>query len=90
MARKHSKKDQLDGMIESSDIENDESYKYTKHYWMTGTLGTVYQTFLDANVIIDSLDIPEDEKNKERTKVLDARKTAFGDVYKTVPLWDRA
>jgi hypothetical protein len=54
---------------------------------MAGTVSTVYQTFLDANKIIDKSELDEDEKEKAKAKLLDAKKTAFGDWFKHFPPW---
>ena len=88
MARKHSKIDQVDGISDNTD---DEKYAYadTKWYWETGILGTVYQTFLDANEIIDNSDLTEDVKEMERSKILEARKDAFGENFRYFPPWKR-
>jgi hypothetical protein len=34
------------------DLEEDLKYSWTRHYWEIGKLGTVYQSFLDANELI--------------------------------------
>ena len=34
-----------------AEIEDD--YSETEHYWKTGKLGTIYQTYLDVNEIIN-------------------------------------
>ena len=46
--------------------EMDEKYDRSEHYWKKGKLGMAYYTFLDANLIIDACDIPEEEKKKEK------------------------
>ena len=38
-----------------------------------------YHSFLDANHLIDCSDLPKDEKEKE--KLLDARKEVFGKSF---------
>ena len=58
LARKHSKLEQLDGFSKIDDL--DKKYEDTVHYWKTGWLGTMYHSFLTANDIINSIDIPED------------------------------
>ena len=87
LARKHSKLNQLDGVSDTEDF--DEKYNDSKHYWKTGWLGTVYQSFLSANAIIEETDMPEDEKKKEKAKILEARKTAFGQNFSYFPPWDK-
>ena len=53
MTRKHHNLEQLDGIVE--DLEEDEKYLSTQHYWKEGRIGTVYQTFLDVNDIKECL-----------------------------------
>ena len=86
MTKKHSKLDQLDGNFDEND--EDEEYKRTKHYWKSGFLGSEYQCFLDAEKLIKESDLDEVDKEKEQAKVLEARKSAFGDSYKHFPPWD--
>jgi hypothetical protein len=86
VARKHSSIEQLDG---SDDLEEIDKYSDTCHYWKTGRLGTVFQTFIDANEIIDSSNLSEVTKESEKTKVLDARKCAFGENFTHVPPWNQ-
>ena len=52
-------------------------------------LGTAFQTFLDADKIIDSSNFPEEFKVTEKANILEARKCAFGDNYKHVPPWNQ-
>ena len=89
MTRKHGKIDQLDGLASEDidEIDDDKEYTRTKHYWKTGWLGTVYQSFLDANQIIEKSDLDEGSKVEEKEKLLEARKLAFGDNYRRVPPW---
>ena len=86
MARKHAEIEQLDGNVENDEII-DEKCAGSKHYWEEGRLSTVYQVFLDANEIIDKSELDEEEKKKEKDKLLDARKTAFGAHFKHFPPW---
>ena len=60
----------------------------TSHYWKTGKLGTIFQTFLDANVIIDGSKLSDESKIEEKAKALDARKCAFGSEFHCVPTWN--
>ena len=86
MARKHSQIEQLDGF--SEDISEDNKYSDTEKYWKTGILTTVFQSFLDANEIVDSCsDLSEKEKDHEKAKILEARKCAFGDDFRYYPPW---
>ena len=73
MSRKHGTIEQLDGINE--------------HYWKTGRIGTIFQTFLDVNLIIESSNLSEDDKKMEKAKALDARKEAFGKEYAWYPPW---
>ena len=88
MAKKHEMIDQLDGNIsfdEGSTI--DEKYENTDHYWRRGWLGPIFRMFLDANEVIDRSNLNEENKAKEKEKVLEARKTVFGENYKWYPPW---
>ena len=87
MSRKHSKLDQLDGL----DDENVEGEKYSgsKHYWMKGWLGGAYQSYLDAYDTIELCDLSENEKEVEKAKLLEARKTALGESYAYFPPWEK-
>ena len=87
MTRKHPNIEQLDGNSTIEDLEKDEQYENTKHYWKEGYLGTVFQVFIDANKIIEESHLGSECKNAEKDKVLDARKRAFGDNYKYFPPW---
>ena len=68
--------------------EDDEKYKYVKHYLHTGWLGGAYQTFLDAMDIINESDLNEELKVIEKEKVLTARKLALGENFSWFPPWD--
>jgi hypothetical protein len=50
-------------------------------------LGTIFQTFLDANLIVEKNDLTEEIKAIENEKSLEARKRAFGNDYKYYPPW---
>ena len=54
MTKRHGNIDQIDGI---EDLEEEEKYLETCNYWKTGILGTVFQTFLDVNNIIDKSNI---------------------------------
>ena len=58
MARKHSWLEQLDGNIldVSEDVSEDEKYAETEKYWKTGILSKIFQSYLDANEIVDRSD----------------------------------
>ena len=51
-------------------------------------LGTGYQVFMDASDIIEQSDLSEDDKEKEKSKVLEARKNAFGSRFRDYPPWN--
>ena len=87
ITRKHGEIEQLDGNTTENDESADERYAGTKHYWEFGRLGTVYQTFLDANDIIDKSTLDKDDKEIEKDRILDARKTAFGKNFLHFPPW---
>ena len=86
ITRMHKKIEQLDGGDSVSDDERDK-YKKTVHYWEKGKLGTVFQTYLDVNDIIENSDLTEVSKDLEKAKVLAARKEAFGKDFKHFPPW---
>jgi hypothetical protein len=89
MARKHSTIDQTDGNISDEVDDDEEKYADTSHYWKTGRLGTSFQIFSDANEIIERSNFPEDFKVAEKAKILEARKSSFGENYKYVPPWNQ-
>ena len=86
IARKHCSIEQVDGI---DDLKENDKYPDTCHYWKTGRLGTVFQTFIDVNEIIDTSNLSEVIKEIEKAKVLDARKCAFGENYAYVPPWNQ-
>ena len=86
IARKHCSIEQVDGI---DDLKENYKYPDTCHYWKTGRLGTVFQTFIDVNEIIDTSNLSEVIKEIEKAKVLDARKCAFGENYAYVPPWNQ-
>ena len=61
----------------------------TCRYWEEGEIGAGFQTYLDAVDIIEESDIREEDKHEEKSKVLEARKQAFGTRYKFYPPWSR-
>jgi hypothetical protein len=66
MTKKHSMIEQLDG---NADLPEDDNFADTAHYWKTGRLGTAFQTFLDANSIIDNSNFPAEIKDTEKLQV---------------------
>ena len=89
MARKHCNIEQIDGnnSVASEEVDDDKKYSETYHYWKTGKLGTIYQSFLDANDIIEKSTLDEEDKMKEKQKILQARKLAFGNDFRYFPPW---
>ena len=47
----------------------------------------LYQVFLEATELIETSDLTEDQKEEEKTKVLEARKCAFGPQFTLFPPW---
>ena len=84
MTRKHEKVEQLDGCV---DMEEDDKYFSSRHYWKEGRIGTAFQTYLDVIDIIEKSDLTEDAKQVEKGKALEARKVAFGTRHKFFPPW---
>ena len=66
MTKKHSMIEQVDGNVTLmvDNLVEDDKYAETCHYWKMGRLGTVFQTFIDANTIIESSNFPEELKDK--------------------------
>ena len=91
LTRKHAKVEQIDGnaTFVDEDLEEDQKYSWTRNYWETGKLGTVYQSFLDANELIEKSNLDEETKKNEKSKILEARKSAFGPDFNHVPPWNR-
>ena len=90
MSRKHSRIEQVDGCqdIDFEDLENkDTRYNATDHYWRSGRIGIAYHAFLDAISVIDDSDLPIDLQEKEKDKILEARKSVFGDKFCDFPPW---
>ena len=93
MSKMHKNIEQMDGMADTSELENvekDDKYENTKHYWETGRLGTFYQFFIDANEVIENCSMLDaEDKKKEKMKILEARKSAFGKSFRNFPPWSR-
>ena len=91
MTRKHKKIEQLDGCDSVSDVmdedKDEDKYMKTVHYWKQGKVGTVFQTFLDVMDVIENSDLTKESKDLEKTKVLAARKEAFGNDFELFPPW---
>ena len=88
MTKKHANIEQVDGNDTVLEDEDDK-YTETEHYWKTGRLGTIYQTFLDVNKIIDSSNLQGESKKLEKEKALDSRKFGFGSNFQNVPPWNK-
>ena len=76
MTRKHCNIEQINGNIYvTSDKFYDKKYSETCDYWKTGKLGTIFQSFLDANDIIEENNLEEEVKIEEKEKILQACKS---------------
>ena len=90
MGRKHSRIEQIDGCVDiADDDEFDNKYENTKHYWEKGSIGIAYCNFIDANDIIVASQLSEEDILEEKVKVLEARRTVFGNSYKNYPPWSK-
>ena len=87
MGLKHMIIAQLDGALGGEEDVENERYLNTERYWKTGILATSFQSYLDANYIIDESDLTEEDKIVEKESVLEARKKAFGENYIYYPPW---
>ena len=88
-SRKHSTIVQLDGNAEVDGTDRDEKYFNTEHFWKKGWLGISYQSFIEANEIIDSSDLSFEQKATEKTEILEARKRALGRSFHNFPPWSQ-
>ena len=89
MGRKHRNVEQIDGCTDTDSLEIEERYDRSENYWKTGRIGIAYHIFLDANFVVDASDLPEEEKIKEKDKILEARKAAFGSSFHQFPPWKK-
>ena len=89
MARKHRNIDQIDGNSDEKVLDLEKKYESTEHYWERGRLGIAYYVFVECKEIIDASDISEEEKLKEKEKLLDARKAALGSTFHQFPPWSK-
>ena len=65
-----------------------DKYENTSNFWKTGHLGTFYRRFLDANEMIEDMDLIEEERSREKNKILEARKMGFnGNNWQNFPPW---
>ena len=89
IARKHDNIEQMDGnnSLNIDEVDEDQKYSETHHYWKTGKLGTIFQSYLDANEIVDKSNLEEEAKAREKEKILEARKHAFGNHFRNYPPW---
>jgi hypothetical protein len=66
MTKKHAQLEQLDGNTsiseDSEEIERDK-YSETIRYWKEGKLGTTFQSYLDANDVIETSNFSENFKD---------------------------
>lgn len=66
MPRKHANIEQLDGCDSMSDeLDENDKFMKTLHYWKNGYLGTVYQSYLDVIDVIKESDLTEETKDDE-------------------------
>jgi hypothetical protein len=84
MIRKHERIEQLDGC---GDVEENDKYMSSAHYWKKGWIGAAFQTYLDALDVIEKSDLSKEEKHVEKIKVLEARKLAIGTSLEFFPPW---
>ena len=63
-----------------------EKYKNTEHYWKTGRIGISYQSFIEANFLIDAC-LPQYQQVVEKDLLFEARKKQFGSNYYSYPPW---
>ena len=84
MTRKHEQIEQLDGC---GDVEENDKYMSSVQYWKKGWIGAAFQTYLDAVDVIEKSVFSEEERQVEKSKVLEARKLAFGSRYEFFPHW---
>ena len=89
LARKHSKIEQLDGHHDEVD-EDDDFYAGSKHFWKNGWLGGAFQSFCDANEVVDTCDISEEDRKIIKTEILEARRAALGSNFMYFPPWDKS
>ena len=64
MTRKHYQLEQLDGYISDNTDNEDKKYAETEKYWKTWILSKIFQSYLDANKIVDRSDLTENEKGQ--------------------------
>ena len=88
LARKHSKVEQLDGHYDED--PDDDEYAGSKHFWKNGWLGGAFQSFCDANKVLDACDISQEEKRIIKAEILEARKIALGSNFMYYPPWDKS
>ena len=89
LARKHSKIEQLDGHHDEEG-EDDEYYAGSKHFWKNGWLGGAFQSFCDANEVVNTCDISEEDRKIIKAEILEARRAALGSNFMYFPPWDKS
>ena len=87
MSRKHDKIEQLDGINDSVEDQEENEYEGSKHFWKSGWLGGAYQSYLDAIEVVEKSDLDVAEKEAVNIKILEARKKALGSSYMYYPPW---
>ena len=83
-SKKHEEIPQLDG---ESPYESD-----TDCWWINQRNDSLkcFQKYIDVLKDIDDSTLSEQEKNEEKEKVNNGRKSAFGDNFKWFPPWDNS
>ena len=59
----------------------------TLHYWKTGRMIDVFQTYLDVIEDIEKSKLNEETKVLKKEKALEARKNSLGKIYMRFPPW---
>ena len=71
---------QCDGLNDDSFME-DEAYEGLKHFWKNNYLGRAYQSFIDANEVIEMIEVYDDVKQKLKYTVVETMKVALGKAF---------
>ena len=71
----------------NGDIFTDSERDTTLHYWKTGHMIDVYQTYLDVIDDITNSNLSKEDKCREEEKALEGRKKSLGSNYMKFPPW---
>ena len=85
ISKKHVKIEQLDGVNDAVNDQDENEYEGSKHFWKSGWLGGAYQSYLDA--IVEKSDLDVAEEVEVNIRILEARKEALGSSYMYYPPW---